>query len=107
VAELDLAVLGQDELERQICRFAGRRAAEECAWLLLIAEFDRREAWGPWECRSTAGWLSWHCGLSPHAGRERVRVARALESLPRVRAEFATGQLTYSKVRAGAVKKSV
>ncbi len=95
-----LADLTTERLEAQICAMAGRRAADECAWLLLIAEFDRREGWAVWECRSTAYWLSWHCGLSLVAGRERVRVGRALEHLPRVRAEFAAGRLTYSKVRA-------
>jgi hypothetical protein len=34
------------------------------------------------------------------AGREQVRVARALRSLPLVAAEFAAGWLSYSKVRA-------
>ena len=89
-----------ERLEAQICAMAARRAADECAWLLLIAEFDRREAYLSWECRSTSYWLSWHCGLSLSAGRERVRVARALEALPLVQAAFAEGRLTYSKVRA-------
>ena len=34
------------------------------------------------------------------AAREKVRVARALESLPEIRAGFASGELSYSKVRA-------
>lgn len=92
--------LTTERVEAQICALAGRRAADECAWLLLIAEFDRRDGWASWECRSTAYWLSWHCGLSLLAGRERVRVGRALEHLSLVRAEFAAGRLTYSKARA-------
>ena len=95
-----LADLTTERLEAQIVAMAGRRAADDCAWLLLIAEFDRREGWTSWECRSTAYWLSWHCGLSVVAAREHVRVGRALEQLGRVRAEFAAGRLTYSKVRA-------
>lgn len=89
-----------ERLEAQICALAARRAADDCAWLLLIAEFDRREAYLSWECRSTSYWLNWHGGLSLGAGRERVRVARALEDLPLVQTEFAAGRLTYSKVRA-------
>ena len=27
-------------------------------------EFDRRERYDRWECRSTAHWLNGHCGLS-------------------------------------------
>jgi hypothetical protein len=99
-AERSLGELTTERLEAQIGALAGRRAADDCAWLLLIAEFDRREGWAVWECRPTAYWLSWHGGLSLPAGRERVRVGRALEHLPLVRAQFAAGQLTYSKVRA-------
>jgi hypothetical protein len=36
--------LSIERLEAQICALAARRAADECDWLLLIAEFDRREA---------------------------------------------------------------
>ncbi len=95
-----LADLTTERLEAQIVAMAARRAADDCAWLLLIAEFDRREGWASWECRSTAYWLGWHCGLSVVAAREHVRVGRALQHLPRVRSEFAAGRLTYSKVRA-------
>jgi Domain of unknown function (DUF222) len=99
-AEPSLVELTTERLEAQIVALAGRRAADDCAWLLLIAEFDRREGWASWECRSTAYWLSWHCGLSVVAAREHVRVGRALEQRLLVRAEFAAGRLTYSKVRA-------
>ncbi len=96
----ELSGLDVDRLEAQICALAARRAAEECVWLELIAEFDRRERFDAWECRSTAHWLNWHCGLSMPAARERVRVARALEGLPRLAEVFAAGRVTYSKVRA-------
>ena len=69
-----------ERLEAQICALAGRLAAHECVWLELIGEFDRREGYAAWGCQSTAYWLSWHCGLSKGAARERVRVARALET---------------------------
>jgi len=100
LGEADLATVPDERLEAEICGWAARRAADECAWLRLIGEFDRRRGFERWECASTSYWLSWHCGLSLHAGRERVRVARALEACPLVRAEFAAGRLTYSKVRA-------
>ena len=50
--------------------------------------------------RQTAHWLSWQCGVGLTAGREQVRVARALLSLPLLAEEFAAGRLSYSKVRA-------
>src|SRR5207245_10266731 len=47
-----------------------------------------------------AAWLSWRVGLDLGAARERVRVARALETLPRLAQALARGELSYAKVRA-------
>lgn len=87
-------------LEAEITTLAGHIAAATCRWLLLVAEFDRREGSKTWECLSCAHWLSWKCGMSDRTARDHVRVARALESLPVTTAAFASGQLSYSKVRA-------
>ena len=87
-------------LEREITELASHIHAATCRWLGLIAEFDRREGWGDWGCRSCAHWVSWRCGVAPVAAREHVRVARRLETMPLVRAAFADGRLSYSKVRA-------
>ncbi len=87
-------------LEREITELASHIHAATCRWLGLVAEFDRREGWGGWGCRSCAHWVSWRCGIAPVAAREHVRVARRLESLPLVRQAFAEGRLSYSKVRA-------
>ena len=95
----ELSELSSDALEAQICGLAARLAADECRWLELIGEFDHRRGFDAWECRSTSHWLSWHCGLSLRAGREKVRVARALRRFSTVRSEFAAGRLSYSKVR--------
>lgn len=89
-----------DELESRMCLLAGRISANECEFLILLAEYDEREGWGLWELRSTAHWLSARCGMRLGAARERVRVARALTLLPRVREAFAAGRLSYCKVRA-------
>jgi Domain of unknown function (DUF222)/HNH endonuclease len=89
-----------ERLEADVQTGAAILAAATCEWFLKIAELDRREAWASWECRSMAHWLSWKCALSIRTGREHVRIARDLERLPRVVAEFAAGRLSYSKVRA-------
>jgi Domain of unknown function (DUF222)/HNH endonuclease len=87
-------------LERKITELASHISAATCRWLCLVAEYDRREGWAPWGCRSCAHWVSWRCGIGPGAAREHVRVANRLQELPLVRGAFAQGQLTYSKVRA-------
>jgi hypothetical protein len=89
-----------ERLEREITELAAHINAATCSWLLLVREFDRREGWADWGCKSCAHWLSYHCGLSPAAGREHVRVARLLEELPSILASFAHGELCYSQVRA-------
>lgn len=89
-----------EHLEAQITQLAGHRSAATCRWLLLVAEFDRREGYARWECRSTAHWLNWHCGVSFPAAREHVRVGRAFDGLPMITSAFAAGTISYSKVRA-------
>ncbi len=69
--------------------------------LALIREFDARRGWGNGsDFRSCAHWLSWRVGLDLGAARERVRVARALGTLPNLAEALARGELSYSKVRA-------
>jgi hypothetical protein len=89
-----------EQIEHDICQGAANLTAAEHAWLLLVAEFDRREAYKQWECLSTAAWLSWQIGLDIRAAREKVRVARALEDFPLISAAMERGELSYSKARA-------
>ncbi len=89
-----------EHLEHEICQLSAHLAASMCRWLMLVAEFDRREGWGGDGVRSCAHWLNWRCGLSMVSAREQVRVAHRLGELPLVHAAFAAGELSYSKVRA-------
>lgn len=95
-----MAALTDDELADQIVTWSGRVAAGEARLLDLVREFDRREAWAGPGLLSCAHWLAWRVGLGPGAAREKVRVARALEHLPAVRAALSTGRLSYSQARA-------
>jgi Domain of unknown function (DUF222)/HNH endonuclease len=90
----------RERLEAQITELAAHINAATCRWLLLVGEFERRELWADWGCKSCSHWLSYRCGLSPAAGREQVRVARSLAGLPATRAAFGRGELCYSQVRA-------
>jgi Domain of unknown function (DUF222)/HNH endonuclease len=87
-------------LEREIGQLAAHINAATCRWLALVAEFDRREGWAEWGCRSCAHWLAHQCRLAPSAAREHVRVARRLTELPAIRVAFGSGELSYSQVRA-------
>lgn len=98
--ESPISTVATADLIDQITELAGHLNAANARWLALIAEFDRREAWADWGVRSCAHWLNWKCGLDLGAAREKLRVAHALEQLPRTAAAMAAGSLSYSKVRA-------
>ncbi len=88
------------ELETELLGLAGHIAAAQCRFLRLLAEFDRRDGWaGPGLC-SCAHWLSWRAGMSLRTAAEHVRVAQALERLPKIAEAFAAGRISDSKVRA-------
>jgi len=84
----------------EITTLAGHLNAGNARFLALIAELDRRRGWAEWGAKSCAHWLNWQCGIDLGAAREKVRVARALETLPQVAAAMAEGRVSYAKVRA-------
>ncbi|MDE0488084.1 MAG: DUF222 domain-containing protein [Gammaproteobacteria bacterium] len=87
-------------LETQIMELWGNINAATARFLELVAEFDRREGWAQHGMASCAQWLGWQCGIGRVAATEKVRTARALESLPKISEAFGEGLLSYSKVRA-------
>src|SRR5207244_5023794 len=88
-----------DRLGDEIAELSAHLDAATGRLLDLIREFDARGGWGN-GFHSCAGWLTWRVGLDPGAARERVRVARALGTLPRLAAALARGEISYAKVRA-------
>ena len=89
-----------ERLEADLMSFASVIAAATGRWLGWLAEYDRREGWAHWGCKSAAHWLSHACGMSERTGRDHVRVARALEELPVVAGALVAGELSFSKARA-------
>src|SRR5437870_11863660 len=94
---IDYAALGR--LGDQIAELSAHLEAATARLLDLIREFDERGGWNT-GFSSCAAWLSWRVGLDLGAARERVRVARALGTLPRLARALARGELSYAKVRA-------
>src|SRR5438477_1754570 len=88
-----------DRLGEEIAELSAHLEAATARLLDLIREFDARGGWNQ-GFRSCADWLSWRVGVDLGAARERVRVARALGSLPRIAKALARGELSYAKVRA-------
>jgi 5-methylcytosine-specific restriction endonuclease McrA len=90
---------GLDRLGDEIAELSVHLDAATARLLDLIRDFDARGGWGN-GFRSCAHWLSWRVGLDLGAAREKVRVARALATLPRLAQALARGELSYAKVRA-------
>ena len=88
-----------DRLGDEIALLSAHLDAATARLLDMIREFDARGGWNT-GFRSCAAWLSWRVGLNLGAARERVRVARALATLPLFVAALARGELSYAKVRA-------
>ena len=88
-----------DRLGDEIAELSAHVEAATARLLDLIREFDARGGWDS-GFRSRAAWLSWGVGLDLGAARERVRVARALGSLPLLAQALARAELSYAKVRA-------
>ena len=88
-----------DRLGDEIAELSAHLDAASARLLDLIRDFDTRGGWNN-GFRSCAEWLSWRVGLDLGAAREKVRVARALATLPRLAQALAHGELSYAKVRA-------
>ena len=80
-----------DEIAAEICTLTGHINAANHRWLMLIAEFDRRNGWADSATQSCAHWLNWKCGIAMGVAREkcglRVRSRTCRRSLRRWRAE--------------------
>ncbi|MCB9563403.1 MAG: HNH endonuclease [Kofleriaceae bacterium] len=106
-SELDGAAFGRGrdvapdwrQLDRQLRGVARRRAAldaEEARWLVLAQQVELHRRLG---YASLHEYLERTLGYGPRAARERLRVASALQVLPRTAAALARGEQSYSAVR--------
>jgi hypothetical protein len=87
----------QERLEDELAVMSSHLNAATARWLELLLEF--RDAGGA-AGEDLGTWLAFRCGLSTREGHECLRVAVALEQLPRIRDAFARGELSSTKVRA-------
>jgi hypothetical protein len=87
------------EVDQQLRTIAQRRAAldaEEARWLRKAEDL---ELWREVGMVSALDYLERVLGYAPHAGAERLRVARALANLPAIECALESGQLCFSAVR--------
>jgi len=89
-----------EELADQIAELAAHLDSGTQRLLACIREFDKAGGWELQGAVSCAHWLSWRIGVDLVTAREKVRVARALGSLPSLDQALARGEVSYAKMRA-------
>jgi hypothetical protein len=93
-------MLADDDLANEIATLSAHLDAATQRLLACIRAFDESGGWERQGAVSCAHWLSWRVGLDLVTAREKVRVARALATLPRIDQALERGELSYAKVRA-------
>jgi hypothetical protein len=99
LASTDLGGFSDSELVDELAEVSKVLDIVSAQLLRLTAEVDRRRSFSADGFVSIARFLAVACDLANSTAREKVMVARALESMPRVSAALAAGDLSYSKVR--------
>ncbi len=87
------------EVDRELRTIARRRAAldaDEARWL---RDAETLEIWKPLGMVSLLDYMERTLGYAPRTAQERLRVARALGSLPQLTDALESGQLCFSAVR--------
>ena len=98
--QLDFIPDNPAELRRAVTRMAAHINLADWRFIRLIAAMERTRGWREGGYCNLGNWLDHRCGLGPCAGRERIRIGRALAKLPRIDEAFRDGVISYSKVRA-------
>lgn len=88
-----------EHLGEAIADLAARIHASTYELLVMLRQFDEQMGWNN-GFLSCAHWLSWRTGIDMGAAREKVRVAKALVTLPRLSDALERGEISYAKVRA-------
>lgn len=84
-----------ERCEDELATLSAHLSAATARWLELAWKLHEDG-----DIDDPARFLALSCGITVREARESLRVAEALQELPMLRAAFARGELTYSKVRA-------
>jgi hypothetical protein len=89
-----------EQLGEEIASLAAHLDAATHRLLQCIRQFDEAHGWHDQGAITCAHWLAWRTGIDTATAREKVRVARALGSLPAIDEALRLATLSYAKVRA-------
>ena len=86
-------------VHQQLRSIARRRAELDAEEARCLRHAERIQLWRRLGYVHMGEYLERELGYGPHAGAERMRVARALGDLPQIEAALSEGELHYSAVR--------
>lgn len=89
-----------ESLTRCLAQLHGLHNAVLREMLAVTAEVQRREAYLADGARTPAAWLRAHLGLSPSTSDSWAGVAERLDDLPKLADMFASGEISFDKLRA-------
>ena len=89
---------GTRPLASQLVEVAKRWAESQFQLVILAAAFADSAEWVP-EAPTAAHWLAGIADVEPCTAREWIRIGHKLRTLPEIAEAFASGVISYSKVR--------
>jgi hypothetical protein len=95
-----IAEATSEELGAAVEQVQAIESATIATKLELISICDERKTWVEDGCASMESWIAQRLGVAWRTGAELLRVARALESRPALTELFASGGLSWDKLRA-------
>ncbi len=95
----DATVCTDDALGQRLMALERDGNRQLCTRLQLLVRFADAELYRQDGCRSMIQWMDQWLNLGRITASERLRVGRALQSLPMCESLFALGKLSYSKAR--------
>lgn len=91
--------LTDGELVHELTAAHGGMTVNQAAFVLHLAEFDRRELYREQGASSTVAWLGRRLNIGRSAAYGYVQTSKAVVGFPSVAAAFLAGELTYSQVQ--------
>ncbi|WP_245616236.1 HNH endonuclease [Corynebacterium doosanense] len=91
--------LTDGELVHELTTAHGGMTVNQAAFVLHLAEFDRRELYREQGASSTVAWLGRRLNIGRSAAYGYVQTSKSVVGFPSVAAAFLAGELTYSQVQ--------
>ncbi len=95
----DIAVSSLSDICRKLHQLTRQIDSNIATQIELLVRFDELEGWRERGARNCVAWMHTELGMERKLSWERLRVGRAIRSLPVMRALFRKGELSWSKVR--------